>query len=788
MDQVPDALRDLIVAGAEGNPFFIEELIKMLVEDGVIVKGEHQWHVAPGRLAGARVPPTLTGILQARVDRLPLEERTVLQQASVVGRLFWDRAVARINESAADGIERAAIQDNLAALRGREMVFQRETSAFAGAQEYLFKHVLLREVTYESLLKRLRRVYHGLVADWLLEQSGERVEEYTALIAEHLALAGRTEEAVDYLLQAGDRARALYAHQEAIRAYERALALLTDQAADPDAAGLAQERAARTQMKLGLTYDSAFDFRRARQAYEAGFALWQRSSQRAATGSLPPAPHALRVAGTSDPQTLDPGLCHDADGARAIWQLFSGLVGHTPELGIVPDVAARWEVLDGGRRYLFHLRDDVVWSDGVPVTAHDFEVAWKRVLDPATGSRNASLLYDIQGARAYHEGLVPEPHALGVRALDGVTLMVELEGPCGYFLHQLAQNATFPVPHQVVGRHGAAWAEAGNIVTNGPFLLESWRSGEALVFKRNPQYHGRFRGNVTRVELTLLPIHERTVALEMYDAGRLDILELPAGIEDVDLIRQRRAGEYVTTPIAATKWLSFDVTRAPFADPRVRRAFGQAVDREAMADVAYAGYKSPATGGFVPPGIPGHSPGIALPYDPERARQLLAEAGYPGGRGFPCLDAVTPRGPGWRRVNDYLREQWRENLGVDIPWQEVEFAEFLRRFFGQQGHLFRNTWVADYPDPDNFLRVFVLSRTAWRHGPYTELVERAQRSLDQAERMQLYARAERILADEAPILPLFYERNHMLVKPWIRGFPSSAMEEVFWKDVVIEPH
>ncbi len=141
------------MAGAEGNPFFIEELVKMLVEDGVIVKGEEQWQVVPSRLAGVHVPPTLTGVLQARLDRLPPEERTVLQQASVVGRLFWDRAVARINASAEEGIGRAGVMDRLAALRGREMVFQRETSAFADAREYLFKHALLREVTYESVLE-----------------------------------------------------------------------------------------------------------------------------------------------------------------------------------------------------------------------------------------------------------------------------------------------------------------------------------------------------------------------------------------------------------------------------------------------------------------------------------------------------------------------------------------------------------------------------------------------------------------------------------------------------------
>jgi predicted ATPase len=195
------------------------------------------------------VPPTLTGVLQARVDRLPPDERTVLQQASVVGRLFWDRAVARLHAPAGEALEppgecrgRGGGPPGRAA--GREMIWQRETSAFAGAREYIFQHTLLREITYEGVLKRLRQAYHGLVADWLLEQAGERAGEHTGLIAEHLELAGRSEEAVEYLLRAGDRARGLYAHPEAIRAYERALALLKEMGDD--------ERAARTLMKLGL--------------------------------------------------------------------------------------------------------------------------------------------------------------------------------------------------------------------------------------------------------------------------------------------------------------------------------------------------------------------------------------------------------------------------------------------------------------------------------------------------------------------------------------------------------
>jgi tetratricopeptide (TPR) repeat protein len=236
MEQVPGALRDLVVGGAEGNPFFLEELIKMLIEEGVIRKGERAWSVDEERLDELRVPPTLTGVLQARLDRLPFDQRQVLQQASVVGRLFWDLAVAHIAAAARPDraeaqteAESEAIGAALAALGGREMVFPQARSAFEGAEEYLFKHALLREVTYEGVLKRVRRAYHGLVAGWLMEQAGERAGEYTGLIAGHLSLAGRREEAVRYLRRAAEQAAASYANEEAAGYYSRALELTPEE-------------------------------------------------------------------------------------------------------------------------------------------------------------------------------------------------------------------------------------------------------------------------------------------------------------------------------------------------------------------------------------------------------------------------------------------------------------------------------------------------------------------------------------------------------------------------------
>jgi oligopeptide transport system substrate-binding protein len=376
-----------------------------------------------------------------------------------------------------------------------------------------------------------------------------------------------------------------------------------------------------------------------------------------------------------------------------------------------------------------------------------------------------------------------------VRALDEITLVVELEGPTSYFPHLLTYTTTFPVPRRVVQAHGAAWTGLDHIVTNGPFRLAAWERGESLVLERNPAYHGRFTGNLQRVELSFV-LGQSATLLQAYQDSRLDtffsVLLPPA---EWDRARQRYAGEYVSGPVLATQYIGFDVNRPPFDDRRVRRAFTLATDRETLADVALRGYLFPAAGGFVPPGMAGHSPGIGLPYDPEGARHLLVEAGYPDGQGFPVLDALVGHRPIAVPAIEYLQAQWRENLGVEITWKKMEWGRLLDRLSRETPHMWLMGWLADYPDPDNFLRVSSWRvYTEWQNEAYEGLVEGARRVMDQEERMRMYQQADRILVDEAPILPLVYARLHLLVKPWVRKYPTSPMKACFWKDVIIEPH
>jgi ABC-type oligopeptide transport system substrate-binding subunit/class 3 adenylate cyclase len=779
MVEVPDTLRDLVVAGAEGNPFFIEELIKMLIEDGVVVKGEEVWRVEPDRLAAVRVPESLTGVLQARLDRLPLEERTILQQASVVGRLFWDRAVAHIGGGTPEGLGELDVANGLVSLREREMVYRREASAFDNTGEYIFKHGLLREIAYGSVLRRLRRVYHGLVADWLVEEAGDRVLEHIGLIADHLEAAGRTEEAIEHLLQAGDRARLVYAHEEAIAYYERALEWLKQ---EED-----YQRAARTLMKQGLAYHTAFDYRRSRQAYDQGFELWQRAAE--AHPATPPqtAPHDLRVSYFARPQTLDPGAAQW--GGQVLEQMFSGLVEITPELDVVPNAARGWELLEGGRKYVFHLRDDIRWSDGRPVTAGDVEYAWRRVLEPSAQAPYAELLYDIKGARAFHRGNTSDPGQIGVRAVDERTLVVELDNPTGYFLQLLGHMTLFPVPRHLAELHGDAWTEVKNLVTNGPFRPRSWKPGESMILERNPHYHGRSVGNLERLQVSLAHWAEWRPELERYEADDLDILDItyfPRA--EFHRVRQRHAGDYVSAPLLVTWALVCDHTRPPFDDRRVRQAFAMAADKEPLMGEVMVDWGAPATGGYLPPGMPAYSRGIGLPFDPQRARRLLAEAGYADGRGFPDVVLWISAGPLSSTPCEYVQAQWHDNLGVRISWEEIEGETRDERQQESPPHLRWEAWVADYPDPDNFLRVGVRFWSHWREESYDKLVERARRLSDQGARMRLYAQAEQILVEEAVIIPFCHARQHLLVKPWVKRLATPPTEIHSFRNVIIEPH
>ncbi|MDH4209368.1 MAG: peptide ABC transporter substrate-binding protein, partial [Anaerolineae bacterium] len=366
------------------------------------------------------------------------------------------------------------------------------------------------------------------------------------------------------------------------------------------------------------------------------------------------------------------------------------------------------------------------------------------------------------------------------------TLEVELDRPTGHFPQLLAHSVFYPVPRHVVNAHDESWTEVETMVTNGPFKLAARQQSGSLALERNPLYHGRFAGNLERLELSLLE-GELGQQLQLYEDNSLDVLTLNGlPLPEMDRARHRHAGEYVPVPALFTTYVGFDVSLAPFADPRVRRAFALATDRETLAHVTMRGYEFPATGGLVPPGMPGHSPGIGLPYDLERARHLLAEAGYSGGVGFPEVACMARA---HEPYTQYLAALWRENLGVDIRLEPWDSAQHPGRPGKKPRQMWITGWVADYPDPDNFLRASEWRLgTKWQNEAYDQLLEGARSLTDQAERVRMYQQADLMLVREAVVLPLFHARWHLLVKPWVRRYPTSPLRQSFWKDVIIEPH
>jgi ABC-type oligopeptide transport system substrate-binding subunit len=758
----PDFLEG-IYSETEGNPFFIEEVCKALIDSGKVAFREGRWHRPP--VAELGVPQSIQVAIRARVQALPPEAQQLLELAAVLGRDFEVEILVRASEAPEETVIEA-----LEEARAAQLV---EEAGGRATESYSFAHALIPTSLVAGLRTLQRRRLHRQAAAAL---ETVRPDAYEVL-AHHFVEGAEMEKSVEYLIKAGDRARALYAHQEAIEAYEGALEYLREQG-EP-------ESMARLLMKLGQAYHSAFEFEQARLAHEEGFDQQRLAAAARSAAPLPRAPHPLRLAEV-EPQTLDPGESLDNAVVAVADQLFSGLVEITQELDVVPDVAQRWQILDGGRRYRFHLRADALWSDGRPVTAGDFVFGLRRRLDRSSGSPEAPMLYDIKGAEAYHRGELARGGELGVRALDDTTLEVELEQPTAYFL-QIAAYLR-PLPRRTIEALGPAWTAPENIVTSGPFLLEEWRPGEVMRLRRNPQYPGRFPGNVEQVELRFrLGVEE---AISAYGAGELDLLNIVRLGQAYSRLRRWYADDYTRMRVLGTYFLSFSWWRPPLDDVHVRQALVLALDREYLASVLLDGRTAPATGGFVPPGMAGHVPGIALPFDPDRARRLLAEAGYPGGRGLRAFGLSLP-GPEMAHLAQGLEQQWRQHLGVNVTVESIPWATLLQQPYEARADMWAMAWTPYYPDPDDFLRLSSAGwhiQEGWGNQRIMGLLEEARRQSDHERRLALYEEIEKILVTEAPFLPLSYLQGHCLVKPWVRRTPYSPLKHWHFKDVILEPH
>jgi len=779
LDSEPNCLdadfRDALFERTGARPLFTVELLRAMQDRGDLTRDSVGRWTQSEDVRWDQLPARVEAVIEERLAGLDPTLREALALASVEGETFTAQVVAAVQGASERQVLRALSQELV--VRHRLLQDLGETRVRGRfLSRYRFVHILFQRYLYQRLSAGERRLLHGEVAEVLEAAYAGHTDEMAAQLGHHYAEAGILDKATAYLSLAGDQARLAYAHREAVEYYTQVLAL-QEEAGE-------YEQAGGTLMKLALAHHARFDFRQARQAFEEGFARWQRAGDTVPRTFLPPAPHPLRIRWWG-PFTLDPGLAEEWVSAPVIDHMFRGLVSLGPDLGLVPGLAQGWQVFDEGHRYVFRLCQDILWSDGTPVTAHDFEYTWKRILDPSTASPAARFLYGIKGARTAHGQQGARTHNVGVRALGDWTLELELEEPCSYLLYLLTHTTMRPVPRHVVQTRGAAWTGLDTIVTNGPFRPVLWENDRLMRLVRDPTYRGPFGGNVAQVELHLSP--DPAAGVDLYRNGSVDVLPLTGHIPEVDRLRREFAEESVSVPSLRTLYLGFDVTRPPFDDLRVRRAFALAIDRDQLARVAVRGLFPPATGGLVPPGMPGHSPGLGLPHDPEEARQLLAEAGYTEGSRFPAVDALTahtvPLTP------EYVQAQWREALGIEVGWEVLDWPAFAERMQQDLPHLHLLGWFADWPDPSNFLEMSpVCEHTRWTNETYRSLLQKARCTVNQDERIELLKQADQILVRDAAIVPLLYGRWHLLVKPWVQHFRLSALHGWYWQDVIIGPH
>jgi oligopeptide transport system substrate-binding protein len=482
----------------------------------------------------------------------------------------------------------------------------------------------------------------------------------------------------------------------------------------------------------------------------------------------------FRVNLGTEPPSLDWSLATDGVSFNVIANLMVGLTEFNKELKPAPVIAKSWDIADAGKRIIFHLRDDVLWSDGQKVRAHDFEYSWKRLLNPKTASEYAYILYDIVNAREYHENKVSNAAEVGVKALDDLTLEVKLHHPASYFLSLTTFEVTFPQRQDVVEKFESRWTDPEHIVTNGPFTLASWKHENQIQLRANPKY---FLGKPVMDRVTMFMVNEKTTAVAMYEQGQLDFIDnrsIPI-LEKKRLAKQRG---FRNVPQLRGYYYGFATDRKPFDDPRIRKAFAMAIDRETFPKILQGGEK-PASS-WIPPGMLAHNSKIGVHFNPPEARRLLREAGYSDGKGLPRVVLAYNTEEDHKLVAEAVQSMWQRNLGVLVSLDNQEWKVYLKKLQNDPPHVFRLGWGADYPDPDNFMKLFTANsgnnNTRWKNPRYDQLLELAARELDVKKRIKLYDEAQTILVEtELPIIPLFWSSESTLLNPRFTGLEFNSM-------------
>ncbi len=476
-------------------------------------------------------------------------------------------------------------------------------------------------------------------------------------------------------------------------------------------------------------------------------------------GPLTFLPADLVIINGKEPESLDPVIINGQADGRIVSALFEGLVRYNTITGRPePGLASTWEISTDRRTYRFHLRPNLQWSNGQPISAQDLLYSWQRVLTPASACEYANILFPVQNAESFHNGTIDDFELVGIKAITPNTIQINLSEPTSYFLDVCCYPALAIVPRTPIETHGDRWLLQKNIPTNGAYQLVSWKLNDCIRLRKNPFYWDH--KNVQSETVDILPTSNASTALNLYEMGEVDIVwdkEL-VPTELVSILRQR--SDFHVTDFLGTYFLRFNTLLAPFNDPQVRRALALSIDKHRLIDKITGAGESVAPH-FVPPGIPGYDSPSGLDYDPEEARQLLADAGYPNGESFPPIDYLFNSSKLNEQIAVEIQAMWQEHLGVKTVLRQLEWKSYLQDQSNINYGVSRSSWLGDYVDPQTFLDVFTSNngnnRTGWENTNYDGLISAANSEVNNAKRMEQLREAESILVEEfLPIIPLYF--------------------------------
>jgi ABC-type oligopeptide transport system substrate-binding subunit/class 3 adenylate cyclase len=754
---LPDELDQRILTHAEGNPFYLEELVGSLVDAGALAPEGERWRYDHD--VRVDLPPTVEKVILARIDRLTPECHDVLTAAAVLGRRFGLPLLEGV--TGGDGELRGSLNE----LQRLDLV--REARRWP-QPEYRFKHALIQEAAYRTILTDQRTRLHRKAAEWLENRYAGHEEEVYGLLAHHWLYAEDEDKAIAYLTRAGDKARQEYALDEAIDHY-RALLPLLEQRGEKQASALVL-------FKLALALHTSLRFGEANETYQRAFHRWTPQPPWPGTPTA-----TLRIATSFLPYDPDPQSAIAWPNIQLCMQLFDRLVEQWPERTIVPSLAERWEIADDGLRYVFHLREELRWSDGEPLTAHDVEYGIKRVLNPESPGSSVAIYFVLENGQDYYLGRNRDADRIGVRALDDRTVEFRLVAPAPYFMSVLNRPDSGPQPRHAIEAYETEWIEPGKQTVSGPFrVLE--HSAERLVLARREEYGGFRQGNAARIELLRSAVGD---AAEPYRQDALDAITVRYTPRLADLVPMPSV-EATLGPAAWSLYLAFDHRDPDASNVNFRRALAHAIDREALAAAMPANLVV-ATGGVVPPALQGHTPDIVPRFDPDLARTSLSLARSERPLVLASLDDFEPM------IATIIR-CWEEVLGLRVELRWWTWKEATRHAADSYAApVVVAGWLAGYPDPEYYLRLLLHSDSktnegGFAHPPFDELIERARQERRDRERLELFHQADRMaVAEQIALIPLAYGRSMAFVKPWVKGWWEFGKTSSSFADLVVEP-